>query len=154
MLRRPWLFWSGLPVASQLMFLAVFLLLGYWISIDIQFGLWPVTFPLIVGAIALSRLLLPLMMKYPDRAQQFLGFLGLAVMGAYLLCQREWWWRTVLAHFGRTATLWFHTSCYFWFVSEIKRREKLIHGRMAELAAQHGEATDDERDDEREDTDR
>lgn len=154
MLKRAWLFWSGLPLASKLMFTAVFLLLGYWISVDIQFNLWPVTLPLIGGAILLSRLLLPLMMKYPDRAQQFLGLLGLSIMGAYLLCQREWWWRTVFAHFGRTAALWFHTSCYFWFISEIKLREEGFLRQVSEMASQYDHSSDDEPDYEYEDSDR
>lgn len=154
MLRRPWLFCASLPLASKLMFLAVFLLLGYWMSVDIQTGYWRVTVPLIGGAVLLSRLLLPLMIRFPERAQQVLGLLGLVIMGLYLLCQNEWWWRTVLAHLGRTAMLWFHTSCYFWFVSEIKLREETFLRQMSELAAFHGQSQGSSDHTEHEDVDR
>ena len=160
-MRRFFWFWSALPLSSRMQFFVLALILGYnFVQIDLNpnitlFGspLWMTTVPIIVAATVMGRLLLPVMMAHPTRAQQFLHGFGLAIFGLWLFSSGQWWGQSILMYLGFIGGMWLEAACSFWFVSEVKRREELFHGQMAELASRYGVAIDVVRDDEREDTD-
>ncbi|MEK6261095.1 MAG: hypothetical protein AABP62_21055 [Planctomycetota bacterium] len=151
-MRRLYWFWSSLPMAARLQFFVLALILGYnFVAIDLSpanrlFGapFWMTTVPLIVTMIAVGRLLLPLMMAYPLRAQQVLHGFGLAVFGVWLLSQGQWWGRSVIVYLSLIAGLWLEAACSFWFVSEVGRRQELMLAQMSELLAAHSSLPDDE----------
>lgn len=171
MRRFSW-FWSALPLGSKLQFFVLALILGYnFVQIDLNpvnrlFGspLWVMTVPIIVAAIVTGRLLLPVMMAHPTRAQQGLHGFGLLIFGLWLFGRGQWWGQTVLVYLGFIGGMWLEASCSFWFVSEIRRRHELLASQLEELTAlaarrrlEQGDDTHDFADDEewkREDTDR
>jgi hypothetical protein len=133
-MRRVLLFWNGLPTTSKLQFFALGLVLGYaFVANDLNpanrfFGrsLWQFTVPIIFGAFVLARLLLPVMMRFPVRAQQVLNGFGLVVFGVWMFSANQWWGRLILTYFGIIGGMWLDASCWFWFVSEMKQREAIL----------------------------
>ena len=123
-------FVSGLPLASKLQFLALGLILGlvFWnreLNPAMQwFGLplWQITVPLMLAAFVFGRILLPLMLWKPERAQRLLGWFGMLVMGVGFLSMYQWWGRLMIVHVGLTTALWLDASCWFWFISENQKR--------------------------------
>ncbi len=143
-MRRPYLFWSGLPLASKLQFFAVGLILGYWLWIDFQFGLLKLALPIAFAMLAVSRLLLPLMMAHPERAQQVLNGFGLATFAVWLIGRDQMWGRLIVTHLGLTAAMWLDLGCWFWFVSEIKLREERLLRQLTELRLSSTESLDED----------
>ena len=146
-MRRLGYFWRGLPLGSKLQFLAMALILGsVFVTQDLRprprvFGLllWQVTAPLIISAFVLGRLLLPLMLRHPERAQRILSWFGMTVFLVSLLSINQRWGRIVLTHLGLTFGMWLDVSCWFWFISEIQQRAAKLE---QQLDAQSG--TDNE----------
>lgn len=134
-------FLRALPWGAKLQQAVVVLILGYNLTvIDMNpanqlFGapLWMTTVPIIVAMIVLARLLLPVMMAHPVRAQQFLHALGLIVFGVWLLGRGQWWGRLIVTYLGVIAGFWFEAAASFWFVSEIQRRQELMLAGLAEM---------------------
>ena len=125
-MRRLDLFLGFLSWGSRLQMLAVLLILGFWIWLDIQRGIWPVSIAIILFAAFIGRILMPLMVAYPRQSFRIWGSFGIVYLVIYLVARDQWWWRTVLAHFCRQFFLWLELSCGYWFVSELRlRQEKL-----------------------------
>jgi len=131
-MRQVGYFWTALPFASKLQYLAFGLVLGaLFYQRDLNpanraFGqpLWHVTGVVIVLMILLGRLLLPVMLAVPDRTRWVLSGLGLGLfaMSLYLATRRL----ILLTHLAMTAALWLDASCWFWFISESQRRAALL----------------------------
>ncbi|MBS0201325.1 MAG: hypothetical protein JSS49_00390 [Planctomycetes bacterium] len=146
-MRRLGYFLSGLPLGAKLQFLALGMILGLvFINRDLNprmqwFGLplWQITVPLILGVFVLGRLLLPLMMWQPKRAQGLLRWLGMLVLGIGLLSMFQWWGRLLIVHVGLTTAMWLDASCWFWFISEIQKRTVA----MSDQSHDPDEATDE-----------
>ena len=123
-------FWSGLSLAARLQYIALVLFLGTMFVIrDLDprmrwFGLplWQITGPLILLMLALGRILLPLMLRSPQRTQRFLSFFGLAVFVLGVVSANQRWGRLLIVYLTLTLALWLDVSCSFWFISEIQRR--------------------------------
>jgi len=143
-MRRVLLFWTGLPTSSKLQFAALGLILGYaFVSNDLNpankflgRSLWQFTVPMILGAIILGRMLLPAMLRYPERAQQVLNGFGLLVFGVWIVSANQWWGRLIVTYFGIIGGMWFDASCWFWFVSEMKHREAVLLEQLLQLSEQ------------------
>lgn len=130
-IRRLWMFWSGLSLGSKLQYIALGLILGAVFTYrDLNprmrwFGLplWQITLPLILLTIVMGRLLLPLMLKHPTRTQRFLALFGWLVFGlGILISTQKWGRRLMLVQVGFTTLMWLDLSCWFWFLSEIQLR--------------------------------
>jgi len=125
-------FWTGLPLASKLQFVALGLILGAaFVHRDLVlrwFGLplWQITVPLILMTIVLGRLLLPWMLRNHRRAQWMLSWSGTIVFGLGLLGTMQWWGRLLITHVFLTTAMWLNASCWFWFISELQRQSALI----------------------------
>lgn len=132
LMRRFGYFWTGLPLASKLQFVAMGLILGsVFVERDLKlrwFGLplWQITIPLILGTFLLGRMLLPLMLWRPIPAQRFLYWLGITVFLVGLLSMTQRWGRMMIVHVGLTTAMWLDASCWFWFVSEIQKRTQAM----------------------------
>lgn len=156
-MRRLVYFWKGLPPASKLQFLAMVLVLGsIFVTKDMHprrraFGvpLWQVTAPLIVGTFVLARLLLPLMLLSPLRAQRVFSWFGMSIFFVSILSMNQRWGRMLITHLGITIAMWLDVWCWFWFVSEIQWRAALLSQQQGSFAA-----SEHHRDDENEETDR
>ena len=143
-MRRFFWFWSALPLGSKLQFFLLALILGYnFVQIDLNpnnvlFGspLWATTVPIIVAAIVAGRLLLPVMMAHPARAQQLLHGFGLLIFGLWLFGRGQWWGQSILMYLCFIGGMWLEAACSFWFVSEIKRGHDLMVNRFEELTEQ------------------
>ena len=148
-------FWSALPLWSKLQYLVLAAFLAYtFVSIDLNprkqaFGLklWQVTLPMICGTILLGRLLLPVMMWNPRRAEQALTGFGLLIFALWVF-KRALNLRLVITYLGLMGGLWLDASCWFWFLSEVRRREAEL---MDQLAGQTAEASEEDCVDEQED---
>ena len=132
-------FWTGLPLASKLQFIALGLILGaVFVKRDLElrwFGLplWQITTPLILVTIVLGRLLLPWMLRRPRQAQWILSWSGRIVFVLGLVGTMQWWGRLLITHVFLTTAMWLNASCWFWFSSEIQRRiEALASGGLPE----------------------
>ena len=125
-MRRFNLFLRSLSWGSRLQLLAIALILGYWIWLDYQRGIWPVSMVIIVFAWFLGWLVMPLMAAYPRQAFRIWGSFGIVYMVVFFVSRNQWWWRTVAAHFGRELALWLELSCGYWFISELKLREQRL----------------------------
>ena len=123
-MRRLSLYLGALSWGSRLQMLAILLILGYWMWLDIQLKIWPVTAAIVLFAWFLGWLLMPTMVAHPRAAHRIWGSFGIAYLIVYLLAHRQWWWRTVAAHFGRELVLWLEVSCGYWFVSELRLRQE------------------------------
>ncbi len=153
-MRRPYWFWSSLPLAAKLQYFGLALILGYnFVAIDLRAGnlwfgapIWMITVPVMAIMILLGRLLLPLMMAHPARAQQFLQAFGLTVFGVWLLSQGQRWGRLHLTYVSLIGGLWLEAACSFWFISEVGRRHELIQAQMSEMLAANPSSPPDEPD--------
>lgn len=127
-MRRFYYFWSGLPLASKLQFVAMGIILGWiFVSIDLKnhllgIPLWQVTGSLILGTFVVGRLLTPLMMRYPTQAQRALWWFGMLVFCLGLYSSTQAWRRVMIVHLGLTTAMWLDASCWFWFISESQKR--------------------------------
>lgn len=125
-------FWTGLPLASKLQFIALGLILGsVFVNRDLAlrwFGLplWQITTPLILVTIVLGRLLLPWMLRHPQQAQSILSWSGMIVFSLGLVGTMQWWGRLLITHVFLTTAMWLNASCWFWLISEIQRRNALL----------------------------
>ena len=157
-MRRLYWFWSALPLGSRMQFFVLALVLGYnFVQIDLNPGntlfgspLWMTTVPIIVAAIVMGRLLLPVMMAHPTRAQQLLHGFGLLIFGLWLFGRGQWWGQSILMYLGFIGGMWLEAACSFRFVSEVKRRHDLMLSHVEELAEQaashRAETNDDTKD--------
>lgn len=125
-MRRLSLYLGGLSWGSRLQLLALLLILGFWVWIDVNHGIWPVTIVIVLFAITLGRLMLPVMLSHPTMTHRLWSSFGFLYLIVYLSCQRQWWWRTVAAHFGREILLWLEVSCGYWFISELRLRQQAM----------------------------
>ena len=153
-MRRVIWFLRALPLGAKLQQAVLLLILAYnFTMIDLNpanrlFGspLWMTTASIIVAMIVLARMLLPVMMAYPQRTQQFLQALSLIVFGAWLLGKNPWWGRTVVTYLGLIGGLWLEAAASFWFVSEIQRRQELAMAALTEMVENIEPAPTDEAD--------
>ncbi len=165
-MRRVIWFLRALPLGAKLQQAVLLLILAYnFTMIDLNpanrlFGspLWMTTASIIVAMIVLARMLLPVMMAYPQRTQQFLQALSLIVFGAWLLGKNQWWGRMVVTYLGLIGGLWLEAAASFWFVSEIQRRQELAMAALTEMVENIEPAPTDEDDgddevDDRDDSD-
>ncbi len=153
-MRRVIWFLRALPLGAKLQQAVLLLILAYnFTMIDLNpanrlFGspLWMTTASIIVAMIVLARMLLPVMMAYPQRTQQFLQALSLIVFGAWLLGKNQWWGRMVVTYLGLIGGLWLEAAASFWFVSEIQRRQELAMAALTEMVENIEPAPTDEAD--------
>lgn len=127
-MRRLGYFWSGLPLSSKLQYLALGLILGtLFVRRDLNpanrflgLPLWKITVPLILGTFVLGRLLLPVMLLHPVRAQRVLYLFGMMLfaVGLFIATRKL----VMITHLGMTCAMWLDASCWFWFISEIQLR--------------------------------
>ena len=140
MQRLVW-FMRALPLGAKMQQAVFALILAYnFTVVDLNPAnrflgspLWMTTVPIILAMIVLARLLLPVMMAHPQRAQQFLQAFGLVVFGVWLLSSGQWWGRLILTYFCLIGGLWFEAAASFWFVSEMQRRQELILAGLTEM---------------------
>ena len=156
-MRRIVWFWKALPVGARMQQAVLVLVLGYnFVAIDLNpanrlFGspLWMTTVPIVLAMIVLGRFLLPLMMSYPERSQQILHGLGLAIFGVWVFSRGQWWGGLVLTYLALIGGLWLEAACSFWFVSETFRRREIFLEHLSELVTAQGSLpTDDQPTDE------
>lgn len=125
-MRRLSLYLGFLSWGSRLQMLAVLLILGYWVWLDVQRGIWPVSIAIILLAAFVGAILMPLMVAYPRQSFRIWSSFGIVYLVVYLVARDQWWWRTVLAHFCREFAMWLELSCGYWFVSELRLRQERL----------------------------
>jgi hypothetical protein len=133
LMKRLFLFLGGLPLGARLQILAVTLILGYQAWFDFQRGVWPVTIVIVALAWLIGWWLMPVMVAHPHVSQRVWGTFGIAFLVIYVLAHKQWWWRTMAAHFGRELAMWLDLSCGYWFISELRlQQERAAQGEMVE----------------------
>lgn len=144
-MRRLSLFLGFLSWGSRLQLLAVLLILGYWMWMDVQRGIWPVSVAIILMALLAGRIFMPLMVAYPRQSFRIWGSFGMVYLVVYLFARDQWWWRTVLAHFCRQFAMWLELSCGYWFVSELRLRQEQLAGVHSAVQDDFSSETEDHR---------
>jgi hypothetical protein len=154
-MRRLRYFWSGLPSTSKLQFFVLALILGSaFISNDLNpkfkafgFKLWQVTVPMICGTILMGRLLMPVMMWNPSRAERMLSGFGLLVFALWIYSSIQKA-QVVGIYLSAIGALWLDASCWFWFISEIRLRDAAWQNQFEHAAIETPTENDDEETDE------
>ena len=153
-MRRLYWFCSALTMAAKLQYIALALILGYnFVMIDLNpanqlFGvpLWMTTAPLFVGMIIIGRLLLPLMIAHPTRAQQFLHGFGLTTFGVWVFSHGQWWGGLAITYLSLMGSFWLEAACSFWFISEMGRMQEMMLAQMSGLVSSLSSSSHDEPD--------
>src|SRR5689334_8051909 len=123
-MRRVLCFWRAVPLSAKFQYFAMALIVGYAFYMkDMHprnklFGvpLWQVSGPMILGTIIIGRMLLPLMMMNPARAQRTLQWFGrfVFVMWIFSIFQQR---RLIISYQAMSGVIWLEVSCWFWFIS-------------------------------------
>jgi hypothetical protein len=125
-MRRLSLYLGTLSWWSRLQVLVLLIILGFQAQVDIKHGIWPVTVFIVFVTVLIGWLLKPLMVAHPRTAYRIWSSFGIVFLITFLLCHKQWWWRTVAAHFGREFALWLELSCGYWFISELRLKQEQL----------------------------
>lgn len=122
-MQRLYLFIETMPWGARLQTLVVAIILGWYAWIDIQFGIWPISLGIVLLTFLLAWLLKPVMMAHQRATFKIWGACGMAFLLTYVLAQKQQWWLTMYAHFGREFFMWLDLSCGYWFISEVRLQQ-------------------------------